>query len=272
MEQTVKVFVSPAMNSSEFLDSVTTESTGNEEVSAEKDEDVFNQELQALENADDKEDEDVHKVFRTAAEGIGNNEVHANKESNEKSSGSAMVHVAKTLQLASSWLNKTRAKRTENTPRVDSFLEKLEMAGPSHVTRNSRKLDSSASSIMIDPSGSLHYCWLIIVTISVLYNWIFIIARTAFLDLQINTLSLWLTLDYLSDIIYIVDMVIQFKTGKQLLTTAGSFLYVHAKVFFKKIWQHVRFFPCSLTARNRMVWHWYSLHSPLQLLRSYKCS
>ncbi|CAH3126003.1 unnamed protein product [Pocillopora meandrina] len=203
MEQTVKVFVSPAMNSSEFLDSVTTESTGNEEVSAEKDEDVFNQELQALENADDKEDEDVHEVFRTAAEGIGNNE----------SSGSAMVHVAKTLQLASSWLNKTRAKRTENTPRVDSFLEKLEMAGPSHVTRNSRKLDSSASSIVIDPSGSLHYCWLIIVTISVLYNWIFIIARTAFLDLQINTLSLWLTLDYLSDIIYIVDMVIQFKTG-----------------------------------------------------------
>ncbi|XP_058955141.2 cyclic nucleotide-gated channel rod photoreceptor subunit alpha-like [Pocillopora verrucosa] len=201
------------MNSSEFLDSVTTESTGNEEVSAEKDEDVFNQELQALENADDKEDEDVHEVFRTAAEGIGNNEVHANKESNEKSSGSAMVHVAKTLQLASSWLNKTRAKRTENTPRVDSFLEKLEMAGPSHVTRNSRKLDSSASSIVIDPSGSLHYCWLIIVTISVLYNWIFIIARTAFLDLQINTLSLWLTLDYLSDIIYIVDMVIQFKTG-----------------------------------------------------------
>ncbi|PFX19473.1 Cyclic nucleotide-gated olfactory channel [Stylophora pistillata] len=200
------------MNNSEFLDSVAAESTGNEEICAEKDEDVFDQELQALENANNKEDEDVDEVIGTAAEDIGNNKVRT--ENNKNSSGSRMVQVAKTLQLASSWLNKTRVKRSENTPRVDSFLEKLEMAGPSHLTRNSRKMmDSSASSIVIDPSGSLHYWWLIVISISVLYNWIFIIARIAFSDLQTNTISLWLTFDYLSDLIYIVDMIVQFKIG-----------------------------------------------------------
>ena len=221
MDHTVKVFVSPVNNDSEFLDSVATESTGNEEVCAEKEEDVVEQELQELDTAsgqpaEGNNEDDDDEVFRDAENIANNNSVNTEKDNNAKSS-SAMVNVARTLQLASSWLNRTRAKSRERAQRVDSFLEKLEMAGPSHGTRNKNMVDSSASSIVIDPSRSFHYYWLIVVSISVLYNWIFIIARSAFADLQSSSVSLWLVLDYLSDVIYVVDMVIQFKTGKWVL-------------------------------------------------------
>ena len=52
------------------------------------------------------------------------------------------------------------------------------------------------------------------VSVCVVYNWVFIIARSAFEDLQNGLLVLWLVMDYISDGVYILDMLIQFKTGK----------------------------------------------------------
>lgn len=69
-----------------------------------------------------------------------------NRDTNK--SPSALAQVARTLQMVSSWLNRTRANSDKRAPRVDSFLEKLEMAGPSHVTRDNNLTDSSTSSIL----------------------------------------------------------------------------------------------------------------------------
>lgn len=219
MEHAIKVFVSPANNDSELLESVSTQSINRNEDVSEKDDDIVEEELNELQNSSgqfaEADDEDEDRVF-TKTEDIGKNNLPGAEIENgtATSPASALVHVARTLQLASSWLNRTRARSAARAaPRVDSFLEKLEMAGPSHVTRNSDMFDSSAS-IFVDPSQSFHYYWLIVVSICVLYNWIFIIARTAFADLQTRSVSLWLVLDYVSDLIYIVDIIIQFKTGK----------------------------------------------------------
>lgn len=220
MDHAVKVYVSPANNNSEFLESVSTQSTGHEDVSEKLDESVLvNEELNELPNtsgqsAAETNDEDDDEVF-TKTEGNGEENLPAETE-NDTKSPSALAQVARTLHLASSWLNRTRAKSAKRAPRVDSFLERLEMAGPSHVSRNNNTIDSFTSSIFVDPSQAFHFYWLIVVTVCVLYNWIFIIARTAFADLQTRSVSLWLVLDYVSDLIYIVDMVIQFKTGKYL--------------------------------------------------------
>ena len=54
------------------------------------------------------------------------------EDGDKNMSRSALAQVVRTLQ--SSWLNRTRANSDKQAPRVDSFLEKLEMAGPSHVT------------------------------------------------------------------------------------------------------------------------------------------
>ncbi|KAL9973765.1 hypothetical protein ACROYT_G020261 [Oculina patagonica] len=216
-DHAVKVYVSPANNNSEFLESVSTQSTGHEDVSEKLDESVLvNEELNELPNtsgqsAAETNDEGDDEVL-TKTEDITKENLPAETE-NDTKSPSAMVQVARTLHLASSWLSRTRAKSAKRAPRVDSFLERLEMAGPSQVSRNNNTIDSFTSSISVDPSQAFHFHWLIVVTVCVLYNWVFIIARTAFVDLQNRSVSLWLVLDYVSDFIYIVDMVVQFKTG-----------------------------------------------------------
>lgn len=213
MDHAIKVYVSPAENSSEYLESISTQSTGSEDPGEKLDEDALvNETLRQLSESPSDTDDD--EVF-TKTEDMGENNIPKEMENGDKNkSPSALAQVARTLQMASSWLNRTRANSDKQAPRVDSFLEKLEMAGPSHVTRDNNFTDSSTSSIFVDPSQSFHFYWLIVVTICVLYNWIFIIARAAFTDLQSRSIVLWLVLDYVSDLIYVVDMVTQFKTGK----------------------------------------------------------
>lgn len=213
MDHAIKVYVSPAENSSEYLESISTQSTGSEDPGEKLDEDALVIETlrQLSESPSDTDDDEVF----TKTEDMGENNIAKEMENGDKNkSPSALAQVARTLQMASSWLNRTRANSDKQAPRVDSFLEKLEMAGPSHVTRDNNFTDSSTSSIFVDPSQSFHFYWLIVVTICVGYNWIFIIARAAFTDLQSRSTVLWLVIDYVSDLIYVVDMVIQFKTGK----------------------------------------------------------
>ena len=67
---------------------------------------------------------------------------------------------------------------------------------------------------MVDPSSSFYYKWLFVISVAVLYNWTMIVARSVFWKLQSEYLVLWLVLDYVCDLIYILDMVVQFRTGK----------------------------------------------------------
>uniref|UniRef100_A0A3B4Z9X5 Cyclic nucleotide-gated cation channel alpha-4-like n=1 Tax=Stegastes partitus TaxID=144197 RepID=A0A3B4Z9X5_9TELE len=47
----------------------------------------------------------------------------------------------------------------------------------------------------------------------IVYNWVIIILRTCFTAIALNYLPVWLTLDYLSDLMYITDMIITLHTG-----------------------------------------------------------
>ena len=67
---------------------------------------------------------------------------------------------------------------------------------------------------LFNPSGMWLYWWLVVITVAVLYNAFLIIVRETFDPLQDDYLPLWLTLDYLADSIYIVDMVVQFFTSE----------------------------------------------------------
>ena len=224
MEQSVRVLVSPANNDSSILDPVSTQFNGPENIIEEdgdhNDEEEEHEEeiLKAsgmLEDGDEGVEDDV---FADENENTSKENVSSKIANGKTRTTAPLANVARTLQFARSWLKRSRAVSAERTPRVDSFLEKLEMAGPSHVTRNNNYLsDSEYSSTMVDPSSAFHYYWLIVVSMSVLYNWIFIIARTAFADLQNRSVALWLVLDYVSDLVYVLDMVIEFNTGKFLM-------------------------------------------------------
>lgn len=66
---------------------------------------------------------------------------------------------------------------------------------------------------MIDPASNTYYYWLFIITLPVMYNWTFIIARACFEELQTDYLYLWFFLDFVSDLAYVADMIFRTRTG-----------------------------------------------------------
>jgi len=70
---------------------------------------------------------------------------------------------------------------------------------------------------VIDPSSDAYYRWLAVISAAVLYNLLVIIARAVFWQLQDSaSLGVWFALDYTCDVIYLVDMFVQLRTGKPL--------------------------------------------------------
>ncbi|KAH9416785.1 hypothetical protein DERP_011900 [Dermatophagoides pteronyssinus] len=68
-------------------------------------------------------------------------------------------------------------------------------------------------SFVFDPSGRLCYYWSLIVSIAFLYNFWSIIYRCAFQEINEKTVASWFALDYFADFIYILDILVNFRTG-----------------------------------------------------------
>ncbi|XP_025891424.1 cyclic nucleotide-gated cation channel alpha-3 isoform X1 [Nothoprocta perdicaria] len=136
----------------------------------------------------------------------------------------AMARLSQFVVSLRSWA--TRHLHHEDQ-RPDSFLERIR--GPTFIEVSSRqnKIHSSVGVdeqpgklnrkkkevFVIDPSSNMYYNWLTIIAAPVFYNWCMIVCRACFDELQIDHVRLWLVLDYCSDIIYIFDMFVRFRTG-----------------------------------------------------------
>lgn len=70
-----------------------------------------------------------------------------------------------------------------------------------------------AGTFVIDPARSFHYRWLIVISLAVCYNIIFIIGRGVFWELHNLYPKTWYVLDYVCDIIYLLDMLANSRTG-----------------------------------------------------------
>nr|AOG14382.1 cyclic nucleotide gated non-selective ion channel alpha 2 [Cancer borealis] len=65
----------------------------------------------------------------------------------------------------------------------------------------------------IDTTKPAHYKWLFVMTAALLYNWVMIIGRAVFWELHNLSPVLWLSLDYICDGVYLVDMVVRAHEG-----------------------------------------------------------
>ncbi|VDP01165.1 unnamed protein product [Soboliphyme baturini] len=77
------------------------------------------------------------------------------------------------------------------------------------------QLDPQAwlTSKVVLPYGAVSYYWSGVTTIALAYNMITVLMRAVFHEVQTKLLVFWLVVDYLSDLIYIMDMLIKFRTG-----------------------------------------------------------
>ncbi|XP_054438239.1 cGMP-gated cation channel alpha-1 [Pteronotus mesoamericanus] len=76
-----------------------------------------------------------------------------------------------------------------------------------------KKEEEKKEVMVIDPSGNTYYNWLFCITLPVMYNWTMTIARACFDELQSDYLEYWLVFDYLSDVVYLLDMFVRTRTG-----------------------------------------------------------
>ncbi|CAH1170272.1 unnamed protein product [Phaedon cochleariae] len=69
--------------------------------------------------------------------------------------------------------------------------------------------------VVVDPALPSYYIWLMVVSLAVLYNVIFVLGRAVFWELNNKTgiQPLWWTLDYLCDFIYILDALAHAHEG-----------------------------------------------------------
>ncbi|XP_031820016.1 cyclic nucleotide-gated cation channel alpha-3 [Sarcophilus harrisii] len=77
----------------------------------------------------------------------------------------------------------------------------------------SKEVEKKKEIFMVDPSSNLYYRWLTIIAIPVFYNWCMLVCRACFDELQSDYLKMWLILDYTSDVIYILDLLVRMRTG-----------------------------------------------------------
>ncbi|XP_071496267.1 cyclic nucleotide-gated channel alpha-3-like [Diadema antillarum] len=130
-----------------------------------------------------------------------------------------MGRIVGTLQVIKGWM--TRGGTEEPTRRADSFLERFALGGPQmEGTHNMSGGGTTGNGyrakpriIVFDRSSTMYTRWLFIITLAVLYNWYLIIARASFTQLQTKYSVLWFSLDYICDVIYILDICVQLRTG-----------------------------------------------------------
>uniref|UniRef100_A0A8C1GYS6 Cyclic nucleotide gated channel subunit alpha 2b n=1 Tax=Cyprinus carpio TaxID=7962 RepID=A0A8C1GYS6_CYPCA len=66
---------------------------------------------------------------------------------------------------------------------------------------------------IVSPSDDIYYYWLLFIAAAVLYNWVLLVARSCFDQMQTENLIVWLVFDYLCDAVYILDSCMRLRTG-----------------------------------------------------------
>ncbi|XP_075678617.1 cyclic nucleotide-gated channel alpha-3-like isoform X2 [Dermatophagoides pteronyssinus] len=134
---------------------------------------------------------------------------------------------------------------------------------------------------VIDPGSQTYYQWLFIMCISVIYNVITIIGRSVFWQMQNNFLTIWIIIDYLIDLVYLIDMFLSSRTGyleQGLLVRDLNKLFVnYIKSFRFKLdiisllptdlifimtgtyCEPERFYPCAVIVRINRLFRFYRL-------------
>ena len=123
--------------------------------------------------------------------------------------------VVRAVQFVKTW-SKNAAERPRPRPRssrndlITEFTARYNQEEWIPVTKKKRW------NVTFTASSRYLYWWMFIVTIFVLYNSFVMIARQTFDQLQDEPwlVAIWLTLDFIADGIYIMDIFVQFRTGQ----------------------------------------------------------
>lgn len=81
------------------------------------------------------------------------------------------------------------------------------------IHRQKRKKLQKPPVTVVNPDGDFFYYWMMLVTICVMYNLWTLIVRQSFPELQDDYSGFWFTCDMISDVVFLLDIGVQFRTG-----------------------------------------------------------
>ena len=145
--------------------------------------------------------------------------------SNAAGSGSRWSQLKCTIKMATA-LQGRRPRKASTLVRQDSFLKRFStrhggVSAEDEIYEEEREMHRQEATdrrkrerkFVIHPDENFMFVWLGILTVAVLYNLWTSIARQAFDDIQTGYEILWFCLDALCDFIYLMDIVVQLRTG-----------------------------------------------------------
>ena len=109
-------------------------------------------------------------------------------------------------------------------------LQKAAAMDRIETSTSSSEKDGCRWTFVFDPAGRLAYWWSFVVSLAFLYNFWVMIYRFAFEEINHNNIAVWFTLDYISDLLYVLDIAFHFRTGyleDGVLQTDGTKLRIH---------------------------------------------
>ncbi|XP_063042922.1 cyclic nucleotide-gated channel rod photoreceptor subunit alpha [Engraulis encrasicolus] len=108
---------------------------------------------------------------------------------------------------------KKEKQREEEEKKKKEEEEKKKKEEEEKKKKEAEKKDPPKEIYVVDPAGNMYYNWLFCITCPVMYNWTIIIMRACFEEMQHDYLMTWFILDYVSDFVYLLDMVFRTRTG-----------------------------------------------------------
>ena len=120
-----------------------------------------------------------------------------------------------------------KKRRKQSTlMRQDSFLKRFSTRHGGTTTQDGEDNEVAIQKIatkekeqkknlrfVINPDENFMFAWLAVLTIAVLYNLWTCIAREAFPDIQIGYEIIWFVTDGVCDLVYLMDIAVQLRTG-----------------------------------------------------------
>ncbi|XP_033610303.1 cyclic nucleotide-gated cation channel subunit A isoform X2 [Cryptotermes secundus] len=110
------------------------------------------------------------------------------------------------------------AGKEARAPATDGFLAKFSSVAGAPVESDAYDSQQGSANrwetrLAVDPTKPFHYRWLMLVSVAVLYNFVFVIGRAVFWELNNAAPALWWILDYTCDIIYLLDILVHAHEG-----------------------------------------------------------
>ncbi|XP_036232536.2 uncharacterized protein Cngl isoform X2 [Bactrocera oleae] len=155
-----------------------------------------------------------------------------------------------TVQISSAIQKKPPLKREDSflkrfsTRQIPETQETVEDTGSESAfgesnksTKRRRRFLQKRRSV-VNPDENFYFYWLMILTVSVLYNLWTLIVRQSFPELQQAVPIFWFVCDTLTDVVFVFDIIVQLRTGyleQGLMVYDDKKLalhYIHSRDFF----------------------------------------